>query len=175
LEELGIKVLLPQAHEHFANAGALVDPDTDMVRIGRDMVTAALASAPKSIHAYAGSRARDLTLELGSMTFLAGCGAPNVTDLERGRRPGTLADFEDLMRLVQHFDVLHMLGPCIEPQDVDNRFRHYAVNRAQLTLSDKLPFVFARGTPQVEDGFEMLRLARGLSEEEFLASAHCYT
>ncbi|TIP92049.1 MAG: trimethylamine methyltransferase, partial [Mesorhizobium sp.] len=47
--------------------------------------------------------------------------------------------------------------------------------RAQLTLSDKLPFVFARGTPQVEDGFEMLRLARGLSEDEFRSGAHCYT
>ena len=175
LEELGIKVLLPQARELFVRAGALVDLETDMVRIGRDMVTAALASAPRSIHAHAGDRSRDLTLELGSMTFLAGSGAPNVTDLERGRRPGTLADFEDLMRLVQHFDVLHMLGPCIEPQDVDNRFRHYAVNRAQLTLSDKLPFVFARGTPQVEDGFAMLRLARGLSEDEFPANAHCYT
>jgi len=78
LEELGIKVLLPQAREVFASAGALVDPDTDMVRIGRDMVVAALASAPKSIHAQAGDRSRDLTLELGSMTFLAGCGAPNV-------------------------------------------------------------------------------------------------
>ena len=50
-----------------------------------------------------------------------------------------------------------------------------AVNRAQLTLSDKFPFVFARGTPQVEDGFEMIRLARGLSPDEFLANAHCYT
>lgn len=175
LEELGIKVLLPEARERFARAGALVDPDTDMVRIGRDMVTAALASAPKSIKTRAGARERDLTLELGAMTFLAGCGAPNVTDLERGRRPGTLADYEDFIKLVQHFDVLHMLGPCVEPQDVDNRFRHYAVNRAQLTLSDKLPFVFARGTPQVEDGFEMIRLARGMGEEEFFAEAHCYT
>ncbi|TPN45407.1 MULTISPECIES: trimethylamine methyltransferase family protein [unclassified Mesorhizobium] len=175
LEELGIKVLLPQAREIFARAGALVDPETDMVRIGRDMVAAALASAPRSIHARGGDPSRDLTLELGSMTFLAGSGAPNVTDLERGRRPGTLAAFEEFIKLVQHFDVLHMLGPCVEPQDVDNRFRHYAVNRAQLTLSDKFPFVFARGTPQVEDGFEMLRLARGLSEEAFRSDAWCYT
>ncbi|TPK64556.1 trimethylamine methyltransferase family protein [Mesorhizobium sp. B2-4-19] len=175
LEELGIKVLLPQAREIFARAGALVDPDTDMVRIGRDIVAAALASAPKSIPALAGDRSRDLLLELGSMTFLAGAGAPNVTDLERGRRPGTLGAFEELTKLIQHFDVLHMLCPCIEPQDVDNRFRHYAVNRAQLTLSDKFPFVFARGTPQVQDGFEMIRLARGLSEHEFRAGAHCYT
>ncbi|TJV04746.1 MAG: trimethylamine methyltransferase [Mesorhizobium sp.] len=175
LEELGIKVLLPQAREVLARAGALVDLDTDMVRIGRDMVAAALASAPRSIHARGGDPSRDLTLELGSMTFLAGSGAPNVTDLERGRRPGTLAAFEEFIKLVQHFDVLHMLGPCVEPQDVDNRFRHYAVNRAQLTLSDKFPFVFARGTPQVEDGFEMLRLARGLSEEAFRSNAWCYT
>jgi trimethylamine--corrinoid protein Co-methyltransferase len=175
LEELGVKVLLPEARALLARAGALVDEDTQMVRIGRDIVTAALASAPKSVRAHAGDRDRDLMLELGSLTFLAGAGAPNVTDLERGRRPGTLAAFEDLLRLVQHFDVLHMLGPCIEPQDIDNRYRHYAVNRAQLTLSDKFPFIFARGTPQVEDGFEMLRLARGLSEDEFRSGAHCYT
>ncbi|RWF86143.1 MAG: trimethylamine methyltransferase, partial [Mesorhizobium sp.] len=129
LEELGVKVLLPEARTMLARAGALVDEDSQMVRIGRDIVAAALASAPKSIRVHAGDRARDLTLELGSMTFLAGSGAPNVTDLERGRRPGTLAAFEDFIRLVQHFDVLHMLGPCIEPQDIDNRFRHYAVNR----------------------------------------------
>ncbi|RTL96423.1 MAG: trimethylamine methyltransferase [Hyphomicrobiales bacterium] len=175
LEELGIKVLLPEARAIYAKAGALVDEDSQMVRIGRDIVTAALASAPRSIPARAGDRSRDLDLELGTMTFLAGCGAPNVTDLERGRRPGTLQAFEDFIRLVQHFDVLHMLGPCVEPQDVDTRFRHYATGRAQLTLSDKVPFVFARGTPQVEDSFEMVRLARGLSEDEFVNSAHSYT
>jgi trimethylamine--corrinoid protein Co-methyltransferase len=175
LEELGIKVLLPEARAVYAKAGALVDEDGQMVRIGRDMVEAALASVPRSIPALGGHRSRDLTLELGSMAFLAGSGAPNVTDLERGRRPGTLAAFEEFVKLIQHFDVLHMLGPCVEPQDIDNRFRHYAVNRAQLTLSDKFPFIFARGTPQVEDGFEMIRLARGLSQDEFRAGAHCYT
>ena len=175
LEELGIKVLLPEARELYRRAGAIVDDDTQMVRIGREVVTAALASAPKSIRAYASDRSRDLVLELGALTFLPGCGAPNVTDLDQGRRPGNLADFERLIRITQSFDVLHVLGPCIEPQDIENRFRHYAVNRAQLTLSDKFPFIFARGTPQVDDSFEMLRLARNLSEDAFLSNVHCYT
>ncbi|WP_292239388.1 trimethylamine methyltransferase family protein, partial [Mesorhizobium sp.] len=48
LEELGIKVLLPEARAILAKAGALVDEDSQMVRIGRDMVEAALASAPRS-------------------------------------------------------------------------------------------------------------------------------
>jgi trimethylamine--corrinoid protein Co-methyltransferase len=49
------------------------------------------------------------------------------------------------------------------------------VSRVQLTQSDKFPFVYARGTPQAEDDFAMLRLARGLSDDEFLNNAHCYT
>jgi trimethylamine--corrinoid protein Co-methyltransferase len=175
LEELGIKILLPEARAIFRAAGALVHEESHVVRIGRDVVGQALSTAPRSITARAGDRRRDLTLELGSLAFIAGCGTPNVTDLERGRRAGTLRDFEDITRLMQGFDVLHMQGPYVEPQDVEPRFRHYAINRAQLTLSDKVPFVFARGTAQVMDGFEMVRLARGLSEEAFRADAHCYT
>lgn len=175
LEELGMKVLLPEARALYRGAGALVDEETQMVRIGRDIVAAALAAAPRAFVARAGDSGRDILFKLGTLAFLPGAGAPNCTDIERGRRPGTFADFEELLKLTQGFDVLHALGPCVEPQDVDNRFRHMAMMRAQLTLSDKLPFVYARGTPQTEDSFEMIRLARGLGREAFAAEVRCYT
>ena len=175
LETLGIKVLLPQARQIFRSAGAIVDDSTEMVRLGRELVATALTSAPKSIHCFAGSAQRDLKAELGQMIFLAGCGAPNVSNLDTGRRPGTLADFQSLVKLVQCFDVLHWQGPYVEAQDVDLHFRHYATTRAQLTLSDKFPCVYARGTPQVEDGFEMIRIARNISADQFRNGAYCYT
>lgn len=175
LEELGMKVLLADARKIFREAGAIVDEDTQMVRIGRDVVEAALAAAPRSILARTGNAAHDLTFELGSMMFLAGAGAPNVTDLDHGRRAGSLADFDALTKIVQSFDVLHLQGPYVEAQDIDVKYRHYAVTRTQLTLSDKFPFVYARGTPQTEDAFEMIRLARGLSFDAFDGAAHCYT
>ncbi len=175
LETLGIKVLLPQARQMFRSAGAIVDESTEMVRIGRELVATALESAPKSIHCFAGSAQRDLKAELGQMIFLAGCGAPNVSDIDAGRRPGTLADFQSLVKLVQSFDVLQWQGPYVEAQDVELHLRHYATTHAQLTLSDKFPCVYARGTPQVEDGFEMIRLARGVSADEFKNGAYCYT
>lgn len=175
LEDLGIRVLLPEARRIYASAGALVDEETGLVRIGRDIVSAAFAAAPRRIEAVAGAPERNLTLALGNMSFLAGCGAPNVTDLDQGRRAGTLKDYENLTRIVQSFDVLHMQGPYIESQDIDVRFRHLETTRSQLTLSDKFPFVYARGTPQTADAFEMIRLARTLSPEEFAAKAHCYT
>ncbi|HEY2110923.1 MAG TPA: trimethylamine methyltransferase family protein, partial [Dongiaceae bacterium] len=175
LEELGIMVLLPEARAIFRQAGARVDETSQIVRLGREIVLAAISTAPKTILARGGDRHRDLNLELGSLCFVGGAGAPNVTDIDRGRRAGRLADFEDLVRLAQSFDVIHMQCPHVEAQDVEQPFRHYAVNRAQLTLSDKLPFLYARGTAQVTDGFEMVRLARSLSEEEFRAGVHCYT
>ncbi len=175
LEELGVKVLLPAARQRFEAAGARVDEESEMVFIGRDIVEAALESAPHTIALKAGAPHRDLQLELGVLTFQTGAGAPHATDLERGRRPSTVSDFEELVRLTQHFDVLHMLNPCVEPQDAPLNLRHYATARAQLTLSDKFPFVFSRGTPQVADSFEMIQTFRGASDDEFWATPHCYT
>lgn len=82
---------------------------------------------------------------------------------------------EELTKLIRHFDAIQMLCPGVEPQDGEAHLRHYAFTRAQLTLSDKIPFVFARGTPQTSDAFEMIRAFRGLSEAEFAAQPHCYT
>ncbi len=75
IEELGMKVLLPEARKLFAAGGARVDESTQMVHIGSDMVEAALASAPRSIACRAGARRRDFVLELGSLVFQAGAGA----------------------------------------------------------------------------------------------------
>ncbi|MEM9551266.1 MAG: trimethylamine methyltransferase family protein [Pseudomonadota bacterium] len=175
LQELGIKVLLPEACKMFAAAGARVDHDSGMVFLGADIVEAALASAPKSIPLRAAMRDRDLVLELGRMVFQPGAGAPHATDLVRGRRPGNLDSFRDLVRLTQYYDALHMMPPLIEPQDVPTHLRHYAMTEVALTNSDKVPFVFARGTPQVMDAFEMIRDFRGVSDDAFRADSHCYT
>ena len=173
LAELGMKVLLPEAIEVFRKGGARVVDD--MVYVGADMIEAALATAPKSINGRAGQRSKDLTFELGSLIFQPGAGAPHATDLVRGRRPGSAEDFVEYTKLNQHFDVLQMLSPSVEPQDVPVHLRHYFTTQTQLTLSHKFPFIFSRGTPQVMDCFEMLRDFRGVSDEQFAANPHCYT
>lgn len=173
LEELGMRVLLPEARAIYAKGGARVDGE--MVYIGRDMVEAAIASAPKSIVCRAGASHRDILMELGTLTFQPGAGAPHATDLARGRRPGSARDFNELVRLTQHFDVFNMVAPLIEPQDVPTHLRHYFTVETQLTHSDKFPFIFSRGTPQVMESFEMLSNFRGVSAEDFEATPHCYT
>ncbi len=173
LEELGFRVLLPDAIEIYRRGGARIKDD--MVFIGREMVDAALKTAPKTINARAGVRDRDLKLELGSLIFQPGAGAPHATDLTRGRRPGTAQDFRELVQITHHFDVLQIMPPLVEAQDVPTHLRHYFTMETQLTLTDKLPFIYSRGAPQVQQSFEMLQGFRGLTDDEFAEDPWCFT
>ncbi|MGB5837472.1 MAG: trimethylamine methyltransferase family protein [Albidovulum sp.] len=167
LEKLGLRILLPEARQIFAAAGARVIADTEMVHIGRDIVAQALITAPRRIRMRAANPARELIYEEGALIFSPGSGCPNVTDAVRGRRPGSLQSYEETLKLHQSFDVIHKLGPSAEPQDVPAQLRHYAMMRAQLSLADKPMFVYARGRGQAEDGFAMIRQAMNLTDDDF--------
>ena len=80
-----------------------------------------------------------------------------------------------MMKLCQSFDVIHVLGGGVEPQDVPINVRHLEMTRAQLLLTDKIPFIFSRGPGQVADNFELIRLAHGITAEEFRSRPYTYT
>ncbi|MEP0940197.1 MAG: trimethylamine methyltransferase family protein [Rhizobiaceae bacterium] len=168
LRELGIKILHDEARTIFEMAGALVDHDSQMVRIGDELVAEALRIAPRSIRMRAAAQHREQLIEPGAMIFYPGSGCPNVSDLERGRRPGSLESYNETIKLHQSFDVIHMFGPSAEPQDVAAEFRHYEMMRGQLVNGDKPMFVYARGKQQVEESFDLIRLALDLSDEDFV-------
>jgi trimethylamine--corrinoid protein Co-methyltransferase len=175
LEELGMKILLDDARKIFKTGGAIVNETDLMVRMGREMVTEALKTAPKSIPIMAINPDRRQQFELGTLMFAPAGGCPNTTNLERGRRPGCYADFEETVKLHQSFDVIHQLGPSAEPQDIAPELRHYATMNAQMTLSDKPMFLYSRGQKQVEQAFEMIRIGFNLTDAEFAAGTWAST
>ncbi len=165
LEQLGIRILLPEARQILAGAGAPVDGD--MVFIGRDIVADALASAPGSLRLRSANPGREQIYENGAMLFMAGAGCPNVTDSVRGRRPGNLQSYNETIKLQQAFDVIHLFGPAAEPQDIPVHLRHYHMLRGQVEFGDKPIFINARGRAQVQQGFEMIQVALDLTGDEF--------
>ncbi len=167
LETQGIKVLHAGARKIYKSADARLSDD--MVFIGREIVQAALKTAPRSFKIKGASTKRDLTYELGAQIFGPAGGCPNVVDRKNGRRPGTAADFVNATKLQQHFDAIHILGPSAEPQDLPPHERHYLMMEAQLTLSDKPPSIYCRGHGQVMDAFNILQLARSLDQDAFEA------
>jgi len=175
LDELGIKVLNDAAREYFRAGGARVDEASQMVYIDPALVASALDTAPGEFTLYGASPEADVVLGGDHVAFVCVGGAPHISDLDRGKRPGTIEDTRNIIRLAEHFDVLHLQSPNVEAQDVPVHLRHYAVTEAQLTLSRKPFFIYARGSRQVEDGFAMTRIWRGLDEREFEARPYCYT
>jgi trimethylamine---corrinoid protein Co-methyltransferase len=175
LRDHGIRVLLPEARETLRNAGASVDEETELVRFEPELVEGATATAPSSFELIGRTPERTVTLGGRQLVTVPVSSPPAVSDLDGGKRVGNLADFRDLVRLTQHFDVLHVTGPCVEPQDVDLPFRHLQSGLAYLTLTDKAPFLYSRGRGQVADGFELVRIAHGVDAETFTAAPRCYT
>ena len=173
--ELGIKVLNAEAREIFRAAGAEVDEASQMVLIARELVETALATAPGEVILHGADDAANAALGGDHVCFSCVGGAPHVSDLDRGKRPGTIEDTRNIIRLSEHFDVIHVQSPNVEPQDVPVHLRHYRTTEAQLSLSRKPHFIFSRGSAQVADAFEMTRIARGLSAAEFESRAWCYT
>ena len=174
LEEIGMEVLLPQARDIFARAGARVEGDR--VRVGRDIIEAAVATSPSEFQIHARNPERTITVGGNWIAFLPVGGPPNCSDLDRGRRPGTLEDSCNLMRLSQVFNCMHVAGSgCVEAIDVHSSIRHLVVHREKIRLTDKIPFASSLGLNRIRDGMEMSRIARGVDAEQFGREASCYT
>ena len=120
----------------------------------------------------------DHTVKVGgnSMLFVNVSSPPNAMDLDRGRRPGTRDSFRDLLRLTQYFNCIHLAGGYpVEPVDIHPSVRHLDAIYDKLTLTDKVVHAYSLGPERVEDAMEMVRIAAGLTHEEFEASPHMYT
>lgn len=175
LQELGIRVLHPAARRRFAAAGARVDEVNEIVQIDPSLVELALEAAPSEFTLHGATTEKDVTLGGDNVVFCPVIGPPNVSDLDQGRRVGTLEDTRNLIKLSEYFDVIHVQSTNVESQDIPPQFRHLKTTESQLTLSHKPIFIYSRGTPQVQDAFEMVRIARGKSHRAFCEKPLCWT
>ncbi len=175
LRDIGIKVLSTEARTLFASAGAIVDEDGQVVRLGEDIVDACLGSVRAELDLHGRQAATPLRIGGPHVAFAGVGGPPNFSDMEHGRRPGTLDAFRDFVRLTQAYDILHLVSPSVEPVDIHLSVRHLEVTRAMVTLSDKIPFVFSRGADSVSDALEIIARAHGLSREDFEKEVRSYT
>ena len=175
LEEIGIEFLNDEALEIFREAGCTVE-DTN-VRMGRDWVMEMVAKAPDSFTLTPRNPDRQLTIGAGHIVFGNVSSPPNYYDMELGRKvSGTREQCRDLLKLTQYFNCIHFAGGYpVEPVDLHPSVRHLDVLFDKLTLTDKVMHAYSLGKERVEDVMEMVKIAAGLTEEEFQSTPHMYT
>jgi trimethylamine--corrinoid protein Co-methyltransferase len=166
LEELGLEFLDDEALEIWARAGAQVDRSSGRVRLERGLVLEAVQKAPAQFKLRARNPAHDLLIGGNCISLAPGAGCPYVSDFERGRRPGTLVAFQEIVRLVQQCPPLHIVGGImVEPQDLPVPTRHLDQVYSQFTLSDKALISPARNRESAQDCIELAALVFGGLEE----------
>ncbi|MBF9035461.1 methyltransferase [Rhodobacterales bacterium HKCCE2091] len=174
LKEIGIVFLNPEAREILARAGCKVVDET--VFMDESFVTEMVAKAPAEFTIT--PRNPERTLRVGGRTILFGnvSSPPNAWDMERGKRPGDFETYREFIKLTQYFNCIHFAGGYpVEPIDIHASIRHLDCLYEKLTLTDKVCHAYSLGPERVEDVMEMVRIAGGLSHEDFDATPRMYT
>ncbi|MCV2863562.1 trimethylamine methyltransferase family protein [Defluviimonas sp. WL0075] len=174
LKDIGIRFLNDEALEIFAQAGCKVEGQT--VRMDEDFVMEMVRRAPAEFTIT--PRNPDRVLPMGGKHILFGnvSSPPNYWDMERGKVSGFMDGFRDFIKLTQYFNCIHFAGGYpVEPIDVHPAVRHLDCLFEKLTLTDKVCHAYSLGKERVEDAMEMVRIAGGLSPEEFRAKPRMFT
>ncbi|WP_237212534.1 trimethylamine methyltransferase family protein [Ruegeria lacuscaerulensis] len=174
LEQIGVEFRGDRtALDLFSQAGARIDGER--VRFEPGHVRELCASAPAEFQLKGRDSAHTVTLGGDNVVLMPGYGAPFVSDLEKGRRYATLADFRNFVKLAYSAPAMHHSGGTIvEPTDVPVNKRHLDMMLAHLTLSTK-PFMGSVTAPErARDSIEMARLVfgRGLMDRHAVMQAN---
>ncbi|HEX3843146.1 MAG TPA: trimethylamine methyltransferase family protein [Steroidobacteraceae bacterium] len=170
LEEAGLEIRSTAAREVYRRAGALVDEDTQMVRLGRDLVQAHLAFAPPSFVLHARNAQRHLHVGGDVVNFGPVNGAPHINDRVHGRRYGDIESFRNILRLTHSLGVLHWQGGIVvEPVDLPVPVRHLSVYQAHIECADIVWAARGIGGVQAQDAIAMSAIEHGCTIEELAA------
>ena len=166
LRDIGMDFLDGEARRLLAEAGAEVDGDGPRVRFDPDMVLERIATAPSTFRLHARNPDHSLAIGGPAMAFGSVASAPNVSDMDGGRRVGNRADYQNLLRLSQHFNIVHFLaGYPVEPVDLHASVRHLDATFDALTLCDKPLHAYSLGRQRNLDCLELVRIARQVDAE----------
>ena len=161
LEEIGIEFRDDaEALALWKEAGA--DVSGERVRFPKGMLRGIIKSAPASFTQHARNPARNVEIGGDAMVFAPVYGPPFVSDLDQGRRYGTIEDFRNFIKLAQSSPWLHHSGGTIcEPVDVPVNKRHLDMVYSHIRYSDK-PFMGSVTAPErAEDTVAMCKILFG--------------
>jgi trimethylamine--corrinoid protein Co-methyltransferase len=174
LAEIGIEFREdPETVERFRRVGGKVTqltPESWNIKFEPGIIVDLCKTAPERFTQYARNPAN--TVEIGgkATVFAPSYGSPFVMDLDKGRRYGTIEDFQNFIKLAQSSPWLHHSGGTIcEPTDVPVNKRHLDMVYSHMRYSDR-PFLGSiTHQDRVTDTLDMCRILFGADYLE----THC--
>ena len=161
IQEIGIEFRDdPNALAIWEAAGA--DIKGTRVRLDKGMARELCKTAPAKFIQHARNPDRSVQIGGTSQVFAPIFGAPFIRDLEAGRRYGSYADFEKLVKIVSQLPSLHHSGLVIvEPCDLPVSKRHLDMVYAHMKYNDKPHLGAITEKSRAQDSVDMARILHG--------------
>ena len=161
LAEVGMEIRGDEeALQLFRSAGAKVAGVN--VRFEPGQVRALCATAPAEFTQHARNPSRSVQIGGNNLVLAPTYGSPFVRDLPGGRRYGTIADFQNFVKLSYATPWLHHSGGTVcEPTDVAVNKRHLDMVYAHLRYGDKGFMGSVTAPERAADSVEMTRIVFG--------------
>jgi trimethylamine--corrinoid protein Co-methyltransferase len=155
----------PETVSLFRQAGAKVEETGDetwRIRFEPGHVRQILSTAPAQFIQHARNPERSVQIGGDAMVFAPSYGSPFIMERDGTRRYGTLADFQNLVKLGQSSPWLHHSGGTIcEPTDIAVNKRHLDMVMSHIRYSDRAFLGSITAPERAEDSIEMCRILFG--------------
>ena len=164
LATVGIDFRYVPALEVLRKGGARIEGER--VFLSAHLVEAQIRKVPTEFTLYARNPDFDVVIGGDQMVLAPGYGAAFVTDLDHGRREGTLKDFENFVKLTDaspYQDVCS--GMVIEPTDVPHEIRHARMIYTAMKYSAKPMMGSAMGVQGARDSIQMASILFGSRQQ----------
>ena len=160
LSDIGTDVLHGGARAVLADHGQAVDGVR--VRWDRGFVEEMVARAPTTFRVVGRNPERSIAIGEGPPVCTNVGGPPFVSDLDGGRRSGTLVDHDRLVKLTHASDALACVqSGAVEAQDLSVHTRHMDMDYSVIRWSDKPYTCYGTSGPKARDAVEMAAIVHG--------------
>jgi len=139
LQEIGVDFLHPRALDIFRRAGLKIEDQR--VRFERAFIEEQISKVPASFQVQARNPKNTVVIGGNHMVNAPVYGPPFITDLDRGRRGATIADFTNFDKMAQATPQIHCAGGTIvEPEDLPLETRHLDMVYSHIRWTD-MPYM----------------------------------
>ncbi|MCG8472756.1 MAG: trimethylamine methyltransferase family protein [Desulfobacterales bacterium] len=160
LEKTGVAFMYEEALEIFKSHGFRVEGNT--VYFTEEDVRKSLSTTPSQFVVEGRNPEKSVSIGEDDWVFLPTYGAPYICEKDGSQRPGTLADYESICKLVQTSPYIDMNAfKLVEPSDVPTETAYLDMLQANMLMCDK-PFMGSTDTIEAcRDTMEMLSILFG--------------
>ena len=162
LRDTGVMVHHEEMLELLGEAGAKVDHDRRLARLPGRLVLDSVAQAGKQYVLYGRDKKRTARFGQGDLVLMSSPGQYAWIDLETGqRRPATIQDSHDAIRLGDALDNITIVGAMAQPEALSAAYRDVVLTGELVKGTDKPTRCWVRNGATARHILEIYRTLAG--------------